>query len=181
MSSTTESAAALAKRYTAKEPYALYRASLVAVVSVNAQSDESVGAAFHVGDGFFVTARHVVEKMVSCRVEIDYTGTHQFANKTPDELGDHNFLSFPIEPHPHPDPQKDVAAFAVPKLAKLPVIPLGGHLDDWINDHDFVLNEVLVLGFPPVPLANKNVLVATCAHVSAVVDIKNVKQTHFIV
>ena len=60
-----------AHRFTAKQLYAQYGASLVAVINVNAQGDQGIGAAFHVGDGAFVTARHVVEGMASCHVELD--------------------------------------------------------------------------------------------------------------
>jgi len=44
-----------------------------------------------------------------------------------------------------------------------------------------VLNEVLVLGFPPIPLSKNNVLFATRAQINAVVDLINVDHVHFIV
>lgn len=169
-----------AQRFTAKQLYASYGASLVAVISVNAEGDQGIGAAFHVGDGVFVTARHVVEGMASCHVELDGYRLTRLAEAATQAISYGELAPIAIEPHAHPNPNKDVAVFAIPHLACLPAIPLGGHLDDWITDHDFVLNEVLVLGFPPIPLARKVVLVATRAQINAVVDLINVDHVHFI-
>lgn len=169
-----------ARHYTAKELYALYGASLIPVISVNADGDQGVGSAFHVGDGAFVTARHVVEGMVSCHVEIDSYRLMRLAEGAAQAIGFGDFPPTQIDPLPHPDPHKDVAVFSIPSLASLPAVPLGDHLDDWITDHDFVLNEVLVLGFPPIPLSQKNVLFASRAQINAVVDLINVDHVHFI-
>lgn len=168
-----------ARHYTAKELYRLYGASLIAVVSVNGEGDQGVGSAFHVGAGVFVTARHVVEGMASCHIEVDHYRLMRLAEAAARTVG-YDFPATHIDPRPHPDPNKDVAVFSVPALASLPAVPLGDHLDDWITDHDFVLNEVLVLGFPPIPLSKKNVLFATRAQINAVVDLINVEHVHFI-
>lgn len=166
-------------QFSAKELYKLYGASLVPVISVNDAGDEGIGSAFHVGGGSFVTARHVVEGMVSCCVEVDDYRLMRLAGDAVRDIKPGQ-AAIPIDPRMHPDPDKDVAVFSIPSLASLPAIPLGGHLDDWITDHDFVLNEVLVLGFPPIPLSNKNVLFATRAQINAVVDLINVDHVHFI-
>jgi S1-C subfamily serine protease len=175
-----EQAAPSARRYTAKELYALYRASLIAVICVNSDGDQGVGAAFHVGDGAFVTARHVVAGMVACHIELDDYRQARLAGSGGQSLAYEDGELIPIAPLPHPDPKKDVAVFSIPELAGLPAVPLGSHLDDWISDHDFVLNEVLVLGFPPIPLSKRNVLFATRAQINAVVDLINVDHVHFI-
>ncbi|WP_406871958.1 serine protease [Aminobacter sp. P9b] len=151
------------------------------MISVNADGDQGVGSAFHVGDGVFVTARHVVEGMVSCHIELDSYRLMRLAEDATRALGYGELAPMPIKPLPHPNPDKDVAVFSMPSLASLPAVPLGDHLDDWITDHDFVLNEVLVLGFPPIPLSKKNVLFATRAQINAVVDLINVDHVHFIV
>jgi S1-C subfamily serine protease len=169
-----------AKRFTAKQLYALYGASLVAVISVNADGDQGIGAAFHVGDGVFVTARHVVDGMVTCHVELDSYRLTRLAESAAQVIGYGDLAPIAIEPRAHPNPNTDVAVFAIPHLACLPAIPLGSHLDDWITDHDFVLNEVLVLGFPPIPLSKQVVLVATRAQINAVVDLINIDHVHFI-
>lgn len=169
-----------AKRYTAKELYALYGASLIPVISVNAEGDQGVGSAFHVGDGAFVTASHVVEGMASCHIELDSYRLTRLAESAASAISLDDGARTQINPLSHPDPKKDVAVFSIPSLADLPAVPLGSHLDDWITDHDFVLNEVLVLGFPPIPLSKRNVLFATRAQINAVVDLINVDHVHFI-
>lgn len=181
MEETGENGAETTRRQAVKELYARYGASVVAVISVNAEGDQGIGAAFHVGDGVFVTARHVVEGMVSCHIEIDDYRLYYLAEGAWKKLIHENLTQIPVEAKLHPDHRKDVAAFVVPKLANLPAIPLGDHLDDWIPDHDFVLDEVLILGFPPLPLSRKNVLVATRAQINAAVDLINVEHVHFIV
>jgi hypothetical protein len=49
-------------------------------------------------------------------------------------------------------------------------IPLGSHLDDWLNDDAFIANKVLVMGYPPIPTTTSPVLVAVEAEVVAIVD-----------
>lgn len=164
---------------TVKDLYALYRDSLLPVISTDEAGDEGIGSAFHVGGGSFVTARHVVEGMASCQVEIDWRRLRK-ADQSLARAMKGNATLLAIEPRMHPDPDIDVAVFSIPMLACLPAVPLGGHLDDWIADHDVVLNEVLVLGFPPIPLSKENVLVATRAQINAVVDLINVRHVHFI-
>lgn len=78
-------------------------------------------------------------------------------------------------------PKIDVAAFKIAAFAHRPAIPLGGHLDDWIDDTAFVLNEVFVLGYPPVPLSNRPVLVAARGQINSVVNLYNAPHVHFVV
>ena len=166
-------------RLTAKQLYQRYSASMVAVVTVDKTGDQAIGSAFHIGDGAFVTARHVVDGR-SCHIEIDEYLLSTFAanRSTASRLdGDQQYS---IEAKVHRDPRKDVAVFSIPVLADLPAIKLGSHLDDLIDDHAFVLNEVLILGYPPIPLAKRNVLVAARAQINAVVDLMTADHVHFI-
>jgi hypothetical protein len=117
-------------RYTAKELYRRYAASLVPVISIDEKGDQGIGSAFHVGDGSFVTARHVVEGMASCHVEVDrlrLRGVPGF-----EDIFDREVAPISIDPKLHPNGDKDVAVFSVPSLSGLPAIQLGRHLDDWI-------------------------------------------------
>lgn len=165
----------------AKELYAEYNAAVLPVVVKDENGDPGIGSAFHVGSGSFVTARHVVEGMVDCCVEVD-----SFRHDRPlqEALQDKEYSRFELialQPFFHSDNDIDVAVFSIPTLSDLPRIPLGGHLDDWINDDQFVLNEVLVLGYPPIPLAKSNILVAARSQINAVVDLSVVKHVHFVV
>jgi hypothetical protein len=169
-------------RYTAKELYRRYAASLVPVISIDGKGDQGIGSAFHVGDGSFVTARHVVEGMASCHVEVDRVrlgGMPGFENIFTHEAG-----PIAIDPKLHPDIDKDVAVFSVPRLSGLPAIQLGRHLDDWIagpRGYGLVLDEVLVLGFPPIPLSQGPILVAARAQINALADLINLDHVHFVV
>ncbi|MFV1564838.1 MULTISPECIES: S1 family peptidase, partial [Phaeobacter] len=131
--------------------------------------------------GSFVTARHVVEGKAECSVEIDSFRHHRQLNETIHFQKNDQFELVAVQPLFHPDKNIDVAVFSVPSLSSLPKIPLGGHLDDWIDDDQFVLNEVLVLGFPPIPLAASNILLAAKSQINAVVDLTVVKHVHFVV
>ena len=142
---------------TLKAQFQHFAQAVVPVVSIDQQGDEGIGAAFHVGEGVFVTARHVVEGMQSVTVR-----------------------GQPITPGYHADPDIDVGVFRLRALADLPAMDLGGHLDDWINDDAFMLNDVLVMGYPPIPLARQPVLIATRGEVTGVVDLLMAKHVHFL-
>lgn len=168
-------------KQSAKELYADYSAAVLPLVVKDVNGDPSIGSAFHVGSGSFVTARHVVEGMTDFCVEVD-SFRHTRPLQDTDHLRKHDRSELiALEPYFHPDSNVDVAVFSVPSLSNLPQIPLGGHLDDWINDDQFILNEVLVLGFPPIPLADSNILVAARGQINAVVDLTDMQHVHFIV
>jgi len=168
-------------KQSAKELYADYSAAVLPVVVKDDNGDPGIGSAFHVGSGSFVTARHVVKKMTDCCVEVD-SFRHARPLQETDHFREHDrFELIAFEPYFHPDSNVDVAVFSVPSLSNLPHVSLGGHLDDWINDDQFFLNEVLVLGFPPIPLAGRSILVAARGQVNAVVDLTVVQHVHFIV
>lgn len=128
-----------------------------------------------------MTAAHVISGKKKCFVALDDYRIMRLSDISPGNLELHDRQSIPITALPHPDPEKDVAVFSIPALSQLPTVPLGDHLDDWITDHDFVMDEVLVLGFPPIPLAASPILVAARGQINAVVDLINVSHVHFIV
>jgi S1-C subfamily serine protease len=165
----------------AKDLYADFSAAVVPLVVKDLNGDPGIGSAFHVGNGSFVTARHVVDGMIECSVEIDSHRHHGLLKPKTHFQSHDRFELVTLQPLFHPDSDTDVAVFSVPSLSDLPAIPLGGHLDDWIDDDQFVLNEVLVLGFPPIPLAKCNILVAARSQINAVVDLTVAKHVHFIV
>jgi len=138
--------------------------------------DLSIGTGFHVGEGVFLTARHVLEgntiiKLLESSTEraaVDGNG-----RKT---------LTLSAGPFYHSDPDVDVAAF---KLAgpgpELPIFELGGHYDDWVNDADWVLTEAIVFGYPPIPMALDAILVVDQVIVNAVVDTYRDRYMRFVV
>jgi hypothetical protein len=170
-------------------------AAAVAYLAVEkADGSHAIGTATHVGEGVYVTARHVVDG--HRLVEIASTehvflrlpeGTqsqlrvhggaeewpaHRVANKAMTLVSDVVF---------HPDPAVDLAAFRVAGCdPQTPWIPFGDHLDDWLGGGDFVLSEVIVLGYPPIPMTRKPYLLAARAEVNAQVDFYDSPNVHWI-
>lgn len=163
---------------TAKDLFARYHMCVLPVFTTDAIGDEHVGSAFHVGEGAFVTARHIGENQVSCRIPRPDRGP--FAIKGSVEKNAEE-ITIDVKLLGHPDPTKDVAVFSAREWSDLPAIPLGSHLDDWISDGDFMLSEVVVMGFPPIPLSNRAVLIAARGEVNAVVDLIQSKHPHFLI
>jgi hypothetical protein len=132
----------------------------------DARGDYGSGSAFHVGEGVFVTARHVVEgKKVTAITLTECCGE-------PPRLAG--------EPLLHPDPAVDVAVLKVANIHGLEAAPLGGHLDDWLVDRDWVLTRALVLGYPPIPFATGPVLVAATAELHCILDVRGARHPLFI-
>ncbi|MGD9620606.1 MAG: trypsin-like peptidase domain-containing protein [Mycolicibacterium sp.] len=153
-----------------------------------------VGSAFHVGEGVFVTARQVVENGNVLEVgsteasyvpvdELDESSTFVVVNgvKQPVHEVRNNVMTLQCGPYFHPDDAVDVAVFRVKKIDPLtPVIPLGGHLDDWLGESDFVLTEAVILGYPPIPKAKRASLIGTHAEVNAMIDRCDTPHVHFV-
>lgn len=170
----------------------------MASIVTEADGDQGIGGAFHVGEGVFVTARHVVEgrsilevrlsnqdlfyrsKLYPKREDGSYTVGPDSPRMCIDPAGSLEIVAGPFY---HPDPCIDVAAFKVEGIApEAHFVPLGGHLDDWVGESDFVLSKALVMGYPPIPFSLHPVLVAASGEVNANVDLLHGKKTqlHFI-
>ena len=182
---------------TARELYVRYAAALAYVAVRNRDGSESIGSAFHVGEGVFVTARHVVEgkeileiatfAFIDVRLTGEEAERSLFTIKTEDEeYKAHRvspaILAVEAGPYYHPDDDVDVAVFRVVGIDPYtPAIPLGDHLDDWMGIDDFALTEVVILGFPPVPFARGPHLVAARGEVNALLDLRHARYVHFVV
>ncbi|MEY9590988.1 hypothetical protein ABIA06_003279 [Bradyrhizobium yuanmingense] len=179
----------------------LRHAPAMAYVTVkNADADEGIGTAFHVGEGVFVTARHVVEGVDLIEVKPTHELRRPLQEAIPECTEDavktiaetlgqaptwpmfQKPLRITTGPLFHKNPEIDVAVFATDGLhPETPYIPLGSHLDDWIHRRNFVLSEAVVLGYPPIPLSREPILVSTRAEINAVVDLTSSSKVHFIV
>ncbi len=173
-----------------------YSAAVAFVDVCNVAGDRGIGTAFHVGQGVFVTARHVLE---NCQVERIVTIRDYQVPVKHERKNARHFVALPDGtsqamhqvargdivisegPYFHENPDVDVAIFRASEIdPELPWIPLGGHLDDWIRDNDFVLWEATVMGFPPIPMTAEPLLVATRAEVNAVIDVRHAPHVHFV-
>lgn len=183
-----------------------YSAAMAYVVVEAPDGKESIGSAFHVGEGVYVTARHVVEGLkikqvkatepvpVSTREFMDFGAPEQYDPEQHDkEMRDwlgftpmwkhfQDGLNLATGPVFHHDHRLDVAAFSVKgQHNATPFVPLGSHLDDWIRDEDWMLSEAIVLGYPPIPYTLQPHLVAVKAEVNAVVMPRDAPKVHFII
>ncbi len=148
------------------------------------------------GDGVFVTARHVLDGQTVLSLGTteegylplegsDADNAHTFVRRGDEDVPVHRISPRPLTIDRGPffslDQKVDIAVFGVAGLdRRTPFFEFGSHLDDWIGTSDFVLSEVLVLGYPPIPLARVPVLVATRAEVVAQIDRYDLPHVHFI-
>lgn len=122
-----------------------------------------IGTAFHVGEGVFLTAAHVVRhrKILTIGRDDGATIAAQDASRTSLQLVDGPFF--------HADERIDVACFrAQPALDT--EISLGGHLDDWLPVDGFVMHRTVIMGYPPIPLSNRPCLFAQSGEINTLID-----------
>jgi hypothetical protein len=170
--------------------------------------DRGIGSAFHVGEGVFVTARHVVfgNKILEVRVTeplglstLDYfanvegypdaeTRAAQYdaafigSNVSP-PLWKHYLppLSIASGPHFAANSDLDVAVFWVNNMhPATPVLLLGNHWDDWVLRRTWHLSDAIILGYPPIPMSQSPVLVAARAEIHTYVFPRHARALHFI-
>lgn len=145
-------------------------------------TDKGIGTAFHIGDGVFVTARHVVEGQtireigrgdVTKVVRIEGDGRATTSTTWPDAV------SRKVEgPWFHPNDRADLAFFRCHEI-NAPDIQLELR-SDALAYNQFLLQRVIVLGYPPIPFAKDAHLVCVPTAVSAVIDHYIVGRRHFV-
>lgn len=156
----------------------LRAAAAVVLVCVVKDGDEHCGTAFHVGDGVFVTARHVVEgveiKEVASTKSI-HLGEESGGKYYPPrrfEIVDGPFFGAD---------NLDVAVFRVDLGdTPLPRISVSSHTDFTFKEEDVVLSEVLIVGYPPIHNTNVPSQVAVSGQVNAIVRLRHSHALHFI-
>ena len=169
-------------RHWARNQFHTYRGCIGYVESKNSDGDIGVGTCFHVGDGVFVTARHVIEGRQEIRIDFDdnsvaMTLIQDSARSSLERPGDVHIIE---GPYFHAEEKVDVACFRLDFIPEA-WIPLGGHLEDYLGQYDLILNRTLVLGHPPVPRSDRPVLVASLGEINALVTRYDAKYIHFIV
>jgi hypothetical protein len=171
----------------AREIFAKY-SHAVAYVEVEEKSgDRSIGSAFHIGGGVFVTARHVVEnKILDIRITepmpvraaevyrkhgVSEENIQRSDESLKEVLGHYPLYkhwddSMEIESGPFFDNNEnvDLAVFKVKSIHNSAgVVLLGNHWDDWIYRGVWHLADSVVLGYPPIPMSSDPLLIASKA------------------
>ena len=183
--------------------YALH-ANALAYVDVEAPDGRrSIGSGFHIGEGIFVTAQHVLKgrRIVQVRVTepVGIRAAELFPDLTETLIADWDNVveevigSTPLYKHwtpplaiadgPvfHENPEVDVAVFRARDVhPAVGVVLLGAHLDDWVYRGNWHLSEALVLGYPPIPMTLQPHLVAVRAQINTYVIPRISRQVHFI-
>lgn len=162
--------------------FQLYKSCIVRITVELPNGDESNGTGFHIGNGYIVTARHVIDGRKKIKIvgehnsskEIDISRTLLLKDDTIDlALLETDFsLDYYME--------RVVIMEGKEEREKTDYIPIGDHLDDWLGD-EFSLTKVLIMGYPTIPFSDKSVLFATEAEVNAVIDKYIGGHPHFIV
>lgn len=165
-----------------KDLYEKYKSCIVQIIVKSRTGEVASGAGFHIGDGYIVTARHVVENhTIELITENRYASQHVTTKQ----------IFYPS------NPRIDLAVLETDfsldnymgkvriiengkSREKVDLIPLGGHLDDWIGD-EFVLSRVVTFGYPRIPLSREPVLVAVQGEINAVIDKYLGPHPHFII
>jgi hypothetical protein len=156
----------------------------MAYISVERDGDEGIGSAFHVGDGIFVTARHVVENARILEMRVTNAGLFHQSDLYPKILDGAAYVITPDSlrmcenpdgkltvtggPWYHIDEDVDVAAVRVEGMTSgAHFVPLGA----FFSQGDLELSEALVFGYPPVPMTREPVLITARCQVNAVVQL----------
>lgn len=167
-------------------------ASAVAFVEVqDTEGTISVGTAFHIGSGYFATARHVIHgqkirtigrRDTSLRTHFTEAGKVIHTTTYPD------FQHAEIERvFDHPDEAVDLSLIKlggivgnVPAAQLLPILQLYSHADS-LSEGEYLMREVVVMGYPPIPFSSDCHLVVFRGEVSAIIENYQDKKRHFVI
>lgn len=150
--------------------YFRYRACMVRLTLKTPEGDLTCGSAFHIGDGWLVTARHVIKGGELVDIEASHQATigdvHRIISAT-DPHDDVALLETDFSLTDYMSDRSHLAGMA--DSWKRDHIEIGQHIDEWMND-SLVMSRVLVMGYPIIPLSDTRHLVPVRAEVSAIVD-----------
>ena len=164
-----------------KELYERYKCCVVQITVRTPVGDLATGTGFHIGDGYIVTARHVVERHSIESVAESNSSRNVAIKNIFYPSGSKIDLAvletdFSLD---HYLEKTTIIEDGKPK-EKVDRIPLGSHLDDWISD-ELVLSRVVAFGYPRIPLSKEYVLVAVQGEINAVIDKYSGPHPHFVI
>lgn len=160
------------------ETYMRAAGAVAYVAIIDKKGDEGIGSAFHIGDGVFVTARHVVDGVTI--KEIATTKSAHLREGAEDKMVPPRLLKIIDGPYFGRD-DLDLAVFKVDLGSiPLPSITVSDHTDYSLSEYDLVLSDVLIVGYPPIPFTTVPCQVVTLGQINAVVRVWHSTALHFI-
>jgi hypothetical protein len=184
-------------------------ATAMAYVAVETpDGTHAMGSAFHIGEGVFVTSRHVVEGNIIREIKVTESlglTTREYLKATREgevseeeiEWNDKSMIGPdgvkrrwryyipPLElasgPHFARENDLDVAIFKVKEIhPEAAIVKLGIHYDDWVYRAEWRLSKAIVLGYPPIPMVNQPELIAASAEIHTHVVPRHSNALHFL-
>lgn len=160
------------------ETYVRAAGAVAFVAIIDAHQDQGIGSAFHIGDGIFVTARHVVDGMTIR--EIATTKSAHLAEEAGGKIVPPRRMAIVDGPYFGPE-GLDVAVFRVDLSdTPLPAITVSQHTDYSLWESDLVLSDVLIIGYPPIPFTTEPSQLVTLGQINAIVRVHHSPVLHFI-
>ncbi len=163
--------------------YTEYKFSISRITVKDDSGDLHNGTCFHIGEGFLVTARHVIEK----KELIEIVGHFESRKHKVEEiiLPDDKDLDLAILKTDFSLRDYMAKEYKLPPLTpgninKHDSIPISWYLSDMVG-REIELTKVLLFGYPIVPRSKQPHLVAVTGEISAFIEIYGNKYSHFIV
>jgi hypothetical protein len=158
--------------------------SAVLYISVeNSGGNQDIGTGFHIGDGYVATARHVIEgNTIRC---IGRNDTSAFRRQMPGGGTKLTSCHTPFQeakfegPFHHPNEQVDVSILKLPWQIE-PTIQLSLSVDQ-LTEGELLMNEVLVMGYPPIPISSSPQIVIFRGDISAVITSYTENERHLVI
>ena len=144
---------------------------------------ESIGTAFHIGQGYFVTAKHVVQnnKIIEVGITQPLSPVKDYHSLPLSDSERPLILKIISEPVLAAGEIDDVAIFQVEQYESIPAVKLDSIHDIHQSEDLALLSNVLCIGYPPIPLTIHPFQVAVDATVSALINIRGSDYLSYIV
>jgi hypothetical protein len=159
------------------------RRSIAYVTVQTSEGDESIGTAFHIGQGYFITAKHVVFN--NTIIEVGITQPHnkivEYHAAPLSEEERPQILKVCLEPVFLESDVDDVAVFKVEKYESIPSILLSSTHDIHQSEDLALLTNVLCVGYPPIPITVHPFQVAVKSTISSLIIMRGSQYLSYVI
>lgn len=165
-----------------RDVYLKVKGAIAYVVVETCQGDESIGTAFHIGDGYFITAKHVLEGNTVREVSITQPLRRIEAIRGRHLNDDTRPRSLQMDGEPRlADGDVDVAVFRTIGALGLPAIRLSSWHDIDLLEDEVLLAPVICVGYPPIPLTTHPFQVAVEGTINALVRVRGSENLAYVI